>query len=497
MISPVRLSSCSPASVRRSSSFAPSCSAATTTSTVRLGRRWGEYQGTNNWDGLLDPLDDILRSEILRYGQFVQAAYTSFNDDQASPAYASCRYSRDGLLHRSGLGHCGYRVTRNLHTTSGIQLPTWVDTFVSGRSSWIGYVAVCQDEEEIARLGRRDIVIAYRGTVTAFEWLENLRATLTHLPSTTGQQPEPMVEQGFWNLFTNPGPLHRSLRDELRDEIRRLIDTYGGNDNKPLSLTITGHSLGAALAVLSAYDITATFDDAPMVTVVSFGGPRVGNSSFRCRLEERGSKVLRIVNTQDIITKVPGFVVEEEEEDMAPRDNNGVVLPKWLISKSGWVYADIGCVPAVKAMTTDKLFDEYFLKKNVKDFDAFHKAFLSFTNDLNGVLLGVHYSAPAEEDIKKYFVDWTNAKSDDEKKEVIVNLLKEHVKEIDSDNSTVVFTGLVAPPAAMVLKRAGHNVPQIRMLRLNLVPDWLFVPSITFLSIAGAKFLQIRSRTAP
>lgn len=34
----------------------------------RLGERWMEFQGINNWDGLLDPLDSDLREEILRYG---------------------------------------------------------------------------------------------------------------------------------------------------------------------------------------------------------------------------------------------------------------------------------------------------------------------------------------------------------------------------------------------------------------------------------------------
>ncbi|RRT58544.1 hypothetical protein B296_00001349 [Ensete ventricosum] len=150
---------------------------------------------------------------------------------------------------------------------------------------------------------------------------------------------EPMVERGFWSLFTSSSSTRGSLRDQVRQEIRRLIVKYGGRGN-PLSLTVTGHSLGAALAVLTAYDITTTFQDAPMVTVVSFGGPRVGNASFRRRLEESGIKVLRIVNTQDVITKVPGFVVEDQS--VAEDNENGSSIPSWLLSKTGWVYADIG-----------------------------------------------------------------------------------------------------------------------------------------------------------
>nr|XP_010934644.1 phospholipase A(1) DAD1, chloroplastic-like [Elaeis guineensis] len=306
-----------------------------------------EYQGANNWHGLLDPLDDALRSEIVRYGEFVQAAYTSFDFDPTSPSYATCRFPKDSLLHRSGLPSSGYRVTRNLHATSATRLPRWARSApasLSRRSSWIGYVAVCQDEDEIARLGRRDVVIAFRGTATCLEWLENLRASLTHLPSPfppSASQPDPMVQRGFWSLFTSPGSVRWSLRDEVRDEIARLLDAYGGKGH-PLSLTVTGHSLGAALAVLTAYDITTTFQDAPMVTVVSFGGPRVGNASFRRRLEEQGSKVLRIVNAQDIITKVPGFVIDDGGNGKKKDGKEGTTLISWLLSKTGWVYADIG-----------------------------------------------------------------------------------------------------------------------------------------------------------
>ncbi|XP_072993808.1 phospholipase A(1) DAD1, chloroplastic [Typha latifolia] len=301
-----------------------------------------KYQGANNWDGLLDPLDDTLRSEIIRYGEFVKAAYTCFDFDPSSTSYATCRFPKDYLLCRSGLPDTGYRVTRHLHATSGCFLPKWTHvgpSWLSRRSSWIGYVAVCKDKEEIARLGRLDVIIAYRGTATCLEWLENLRATLIHLPSAASCsfQTDPMVECGFWSLFTSSSSAYCSLRDQVRDEVGRILATYKGSD-EPFSLTVTGHSLGAALAVLTAYDITETFRDAPMVTVVSFGGPRIGNASFCRRLEELGGKVLRIVNTHDIVTKVPGFVVDQDHPDEA----EGAIIPSWLLSKMGWAYADIG-----------------------------------------------------------------------------------------------------------------------------------------------------------
>ncbi|XP_052171125.1 phospholipase A(1) DAD1, chloroplastic-like [Diospyros lotus] len=313
---------------------------------AKLGDRWMEYQGSKNWEGLLDPLDDDLRSEILRYGEFVEAAYRSFEFDRLSPEYATCRHSRTSMMTQCGLGGSGYRLTRNLRATCGVQFPRWIERaprWVSTPSSWIGYVAVCNDKDEIARLGRRDVVIAFRGTATCLEWIENLRATLTCLDghASDNRDEDPMVESGFLSLYTSQTATCPSLQDAVRDEISKIIHSYRG---EPLSITIVGHSLGAALATLTAFDITTTFDHAPPVTVISFGGPRVGNRSFRRQLDKAGTKILRIVNSDDLITKVPGFVIDNNDA----ADGKAVHvagLSSWLqkrVEDTRWAYADVG-----------------------------------------------------------------------------------------------------------------------------------------------------------
>ncbi|XP_050238962.1 phospholipase A(1) DAD1, chloroplastic-like [Mercurialis annua] len=320
---------------------------------VKLRNKWMEYQGVRNWEGLLDPLDENLRGEILRYGNFVEAAYKSFDFDPASPTYATCQFPKSTLLERSGLPETGYRITKHLRATSGIQLPRWTEkapSWMATQSSWIGYVAVCQDKEEISRLGRRDVVISFRGTATCLEWLENVRATLANIPNADSDKSSvksppgsPMVESGFLSLYTSRTPTGPSLQEMVREEIQRLLQTYG---DEPLSLTITGHSLGAALAILTAYDIKTTFKHAPLVTVISFGGPRVGNRSFRQHLEKQGTRVLRIVNSDDVITKVPGFVVDEDN-DAAKKDDIMSIpgIPSWIqkkVEETQWAYAEVG-----------------------------------------------------------------------------------------------------------------------------------------------------------
>ncbi|KAG8363447.1 hypothetical protein BUALT_Bualt19G0023500 [Buddleja alternifolia] len=326
-----------------------------------LDRLWMKYQGVKNWEGLLDPLDDNLRQEIIRYGRFVQSAYRSCDFDQSSSTYATCRYPKRKLLDESGFLGSGYRVTKNLIASSGIQIPKWVElgpSWMGKISSWIGYIAVCQDRNEIFRLGRRDVVIAFRGTATCPEWLENLRANLTPLPGSNpdlDQDPDsisgsgPMVESGFLSLYTSSSKNRQSLQRIVREEIRKILKKYR---DEQLSFTVTGHSLGAALAILAAYDIKKTFKTSAMVTVISFAGPRVGNWSFRCCLEEHDIKILRIVNDDDPITRVPGFNIADEnnENDDIIRDNSTAAavgkLRRWvrkLVEDMRWEYADVGC----------------------------------------------------------------------------------------------------------------------------------------------------------
>ncbi|CAJ1826427.1 unnamed protein product [Sphenostylis stenocarpa] len=314
----------------------------------KLAKRWKEYHGMNNWDGLLDPLDDNLRAEILRYGHFVETAYKSFEFDPSSPNYANSRFHKKNLFERCGLPNTGYKVTKYLRATSGIQLPSWVDkapTWVGKQSSYIGYIAVCHNKEVIKRLGRRDIVVAYRGTTTCLEWLENFRATLTNLPISGHtkrcfEKSGAMVESGFLSLYNSSFPAKSpSLQEMVRREISRILQTYRGEH---MSLTVTGHSLGAALATLTAYDIKAALPGLP-VTVISFGGPRVGDRRFRRQLERQGTKVLRIVNSEDVITKVPGFVFDDEVASGGKVHVAG--FPRWVqkrVEEAQWVYAEVG-----------------------------------------------------------------------------------------------------------------------------------------------------------
>ncbi|XP_062073899.1 phospholipase A1-Ibeta2, chloroplastic [Humulus lupulus] len=299
-----------------------------------LGRRWRDYHGRNDWEGLIDPLDENLRREVVRYGEFIQAAYRFFHSNPATPLDEPPKARHVALPDRT------YKVTKSLYATSSVGLPKWVDDvapdlgWMTQRSSWVGYVAVCDDKREIQRMGRRDIVISLRGTATCLEWAENVRAQLIQMPDeeeqghdpdldldTHSHKHQPKVECGFLSLFKTRGAHVESLAESVVEEIKRLMELYKGEQ---LSITVTGHSLGAALALLVGDELSTCAEDVPPIAVFSFGGPRVGNRGFANRINDKNVKVLRIVNSQDVITRVPGAFLGEAMNDENER-KTGVI----------------------------------------------------------------------------------------------------------------------------------------------------------------------------
>lgn len=57
-----------------------------------LHEMWREIQGCNNWEALLDPMNSHLRKEIIRYGEFAQSCYDSFDYDPHSKYCGTCKY---------------------------------------------------------------------------------------------------------------------------------------------------------------------------------------------------------------------------------------------------------------------------------------------------------------------------------------------------------------------------------------------------------------------
>ena len=130
---------------------------------------------------------------------------------------------------------------------------------------------------EVSNGGESFLVLSFRGTSSAKDFLTNSRANLQKIEG--GGK----AHRGF----------HKGLHAILAD-VRKALLKEG--KNKPLYLT--GHSLGGAWALLA----TRYLQDFNVSATYTYGCPRAANDEFFSRVK---SPVYRIVHRADAVTRVP------------------------------------------------------------------------------------------------------------------------------------------------------------------------------------------------
>ncbi|PHU26292.1 hypothetical protein BC332_04624 [Capsicum chinense] len=221
-----------------------------------IAERWEILSAKNNWEGLFDPLDFDLRQYLIHYGQMCQAIYNAFNNEEASKYRGTSRCSKKNLVTRVGLDKNNtykYEITKYVYSASDV--PS--ETEKVKQSNWIGFVGVATDEGKVA-LGRRDILIAWRGTVLVSEWNDDFENSLV--------QPTEIFGENTNNIL-------------VLEKVKRLLNQY---KEEEVSITVTGHSLGSSLSTLCAIDIVVNQINKEFpVTAFVFACPRVGEENFK------------------------------------------------------------------------------------------------------------------------------------------------------------------------------------------------------------------------
>ncbi|KAK7197888.1 lipase [Novymonas esmeraldas] len=168
----------------------------------------------------------------------------------------------------------------------------------------------------------RQIVVAFRGTSTATNWLQNIKYFRTPytISSSCGAACE--VHRGFFSTYL-------SVRPQVNMAVMRLIGLLPG-----YQVLVTGHSLGGAMAMLAAVDLQEQFNKmwAPQQPVVlyTFGAPRVGNPAFAkwaAGLLAKGPHY-RVTHARDPVPHLPpmsfGFLHTPTEVFYRTTDNSSM-----------------------------------------------------------------------------------------------------------------------------------------------------------------------------
>lgn len=238
-----------------------------------------------------------------------------------------------------------YTVVTFLYATARVSVP---EAFIlrsrsreswDRESNWIGYIAVSSDERT-KELGRREIYVVWRGTTRDYEWINvfgaapesasgllsaktlsefNLSNNKNGDSSSSSSDDEddnnmPKVMKGWLTIYTSDDPkspfTKTSVRTQVLNSIKSLVTLY--KDENP-SVVLVGHSLGASLSIVSAFDLVENgVTDIP-VTAFVFGSPQVGNKAFNERFKKfQNLKVLHVRNVIDLIPHYPGKLLGYE-----------------------------------------------------------------------------------------------------------------------------------------------------------------------------------------
>ncbi|CAN1150033.1 Phospholipase A1-IIgamma [Linum perenne] len=274
---------------------------------------WKKLSGQDNWEGLTDPLDPDFRRYLIHYGERLQAVYDAFNGETLSKAYGYSRYPPEDFFTSVFLQNgkpYKYQITKFFYASSEFTLGDWIN---AGGSAWMGYVAVSTEEGK-SILGRRDIMVCWRGTLTNMEWFQDVNFPAVSVSDVYGKEHNPKAHQGFFSCYNhkNPESIYNktSAREQVLSEVRRLVDKYRDEET---SITVVGHSLGASLATLNATDIAANNYNKPtgsttgcLVTAFVYASPLVGDLGFHNMFNSLTDlRLLRIRNFPDPVPTVP------------------------------------------------------------------------------------------------------------------------------------------------------------------------------------------------
>ncbi|KAK9824305.1 hypothetical protein WJX72_009297 [[Myrmecia] bisecta] len=179
--------------------------------------------------------------------------------------------------------------------------------------NWIGFVAISQPDPGTKL---RDIVVAWRGTSQITEWMSDIADSFADWDGIGDGNVK--VALGFEAMYRHFGATAGntlSLQGQVQVAVRKLLEKYGDQVG---SITTTGHSLGGALASLSAFDIANSQinkqgDDINgskiPVTAFTFEAPRVGNEAYAAAFKDPdlGLKQLRVENLNDVVPLAPAL----------------------------------------------------------------------------------------------------------------------------------------------------------------------------------------------
>jgi hypothetical protein len=180
---------------------------------------------------------------------------------------------------------CGYTVKKTLYSCD---LATDINPTRPGDEGWKTFGIVAANDAN-----PNDIFIAIRGTLTVWEWLQDAKFLPRPFDRVAGGG---LTEDGFTDMYYSMSFSASACAGNFIQDLAALIPASA-------SVTVAGHSLGAAVATLLAFDLAANTRLLP--TLYTLASPRVGDLTFSHFFNHIVPNAYRIANRLDVVPKVP------------------------------------------------------------------------------------------------------------------------------------------------------------------------------------------------
>ena len=118
-----------------------------------------------------------------------------------------------------------------------------------------------------------------------------------------------------------------AVKDETYKSFEKALSTLGG-EGEVDNIVVCGHSLGAAVSTLCAYEIYSIYKSNKIICC-TIGSPRVGNKVFKQNFDKTSIESLRIVNNLDVVTRAPNIGYYHVNTEL--RIDGDGNIKKWMI----------------------------------------------------------------------------------------------------------------------------------------------------------------------
>jgi hypothetical protein len=145
----------------------------------------------------------------------------------------------------------------------------------------------------LADSSQKIIVVGFKGTKTTINWAMNLK-TDYYDPDLPAPFSDAKIHSGFYEMC-------KVLYPDMKKHFVKLIKKH-----PTYKIIMTGHSMGGALATLSAFSLVRdNVINWEKLSVITYGQPRVGNQEFADYLNSQHTVMTRVNREGDLVPTVP------------------------------------------------------------------------------------------------------------------------------------------------------------------------------------------------